>query len=62
MGFLTKLFEKGKLNPKQMVKLLKKHEDRLDALEGGEGKSADNSLKNKVDALETRVKALEDAQ
>ena len=32
--FLTKILERGKVNNKQLLRILKDHEARLDALEG----------------------------
>lgn len=32
--FLTKILERGKVNNKQLLRILKNHEARLDALEG----------------------------
>lgn len=41
MGLLTKLFDKGRLNPKMMVKTLQDHEDRIKALENANAPTED---------------------
>jgi len=58
------LLEKGRFNWKGVNKILHNHENRLDALEKGEGSSSsydDTKIKGDISALEVRVKALEDA-
>jgi len=59
--FYGRLFHKDRL-----YKLLEDLDERLTAVEGGDGSSAheydDTALKNQIKAVEDRVKALEDAQ
>jgi len=63
MSIRTKLFYRGRLLEEQMVRFLIKLDDRVTDLEQGGGSAYDDTaVKNKITALEQRVKALEDAQ
>lgn len=76
MSIRTKILEKGKIVQEQLIRLLIKFDDRITALEEGEGSSYDDTeIKADISALETaigtestegsilaRIKALEDAQ
>ena len=76
MSIRTKILEKGKIVQEQLIRLLIKFDDRITALEEGEGSSYnDTEIKADISALETaigdestegsilaRIKALEDAQ
>lgn len=75
MSVRTKILEKGKIVQEQLIRVLVKFDDRITALEEGDGSSYDDTeLTGKVTALETaigdeatadsilgRIKALEDA-
>lgn len=65
MSIRTKLFDKGKLVEEQMVRFLIKIDERITALEKGDGSSVtqydDTEIKADITALENRIKALEDA-
>ena len=45
-----KILEKGKINPKQLIKILQKHEDALDA-----DASGDTAMAGRVSALEEAI-------
>lgn len=45
-----KILEKGKINPKQLIKILQKHEDAI-----GTGSSTDTSQTSKINALEEAI-------
>jgi hypothetical protein len=76
MSIRTKILEKGKIVQEQLIRVLIKFDERITALEGGEGSSYDDTeIKADISALETaigdestegsilaRIKALEDAQ
>lgn len=76
MGIRTKILDKGKILQEQLIRLLIKFDERISALEDGEGSSYDDTeIKADISALETaigdestegsilaRIKALEDAQ
>lgn len=76
MSIRTKILDKGKILQEQLIRLLIKFDERISALEGGEGSSYDDTeIKADISALETaigdestegsilaRIKALEDAQ
>lgn len=76
MSIRTKILEKGKIVQEQLIRVLIKFDDRITALEDGEGSSYDDTeIKADISALETaigdestegsilaRIKALEDAQ
>jgi hypothetical protein len=69
MSIRTKILEKGEIVQEQLIRVLIKFDERITALEEGEGGTSydDTALKNRVKALEdldldNRVKALEDAQ
>lgn len=76
MSIRTKILDKGKILQEQLIRLLIKFDERISALEDGEGSSYDDTeIKADISALETaigdestkgsilaRIKALEDAQ
>jgi hypothetical protein len=59
-----RILNKGELIKEQFIRTLQDHEDRLEAVEGGEGSAAaydDTDIKADIADLKTRVQALEDA-
>ena len=74
MSIRTKILDKGKILQEQLIRLLIKFDERISALEEGEGSSYDDTeIKADISALETaigdestegsilaRIKALED--
>lgn len=60
-----RILDKGELVKEQFIRTLQDHEDRLAAVEGGEGSATaydDTEIKADITALAARVKALEDAE
>ena len=56
MSIRTKILEKGKIVQEQLIRVLIKFDDRITALEEGEGSSYDDTeIKADISALETAI-------
>lgn len=56
MSVRTKILEKGKIVQEQLIRLLIKFDERITALEDGEGSSYDDTeIKADISALETAI-------
>lgn len=61
MSIRTKILEKGKIIQEQLIRVLLNFDERISALEGGDGASSydDTQVKADIKALQDRVTALE---